>query len=279
MRLILEELVTFKPTVIEGIPCFSPTTAYSDEDYPSSAYKEYASLESQHFWFRSRANVLVHFINRFMGNLSDGIYLEIGCGTGFVSRELERNSRLQIIASDVHIHGLKFADKSESTITYVQVDAKQFPFKQVFLGVGAFDVLEHIADDDDVLLGIYSLLKPDGYFFLSVPQYQWMWSQLDDIGGHKRRYSKRELFYKLKESGFEIEYLSSFMFTMFPLMVLSRFLRRKGKVPQSEYGELKLNRYINMILTVAAFADVVLMKMGISLPWGGSLIAVARKRK
>lgn len=277
MRLLLEELVTFKPTIIDGIPCFSPTTAFSEEDYPSSAYKEYASLESQHFWFRSRANILTHLITRFIDNLPNNIYLEIGCGTGFVSRELERNSQFQIIASDVHITGLKIADKSESTITYVQVDAKYFPFKQVFSGVGAFDVLEHIADDSEVLLGIYSLLKPGGYFFLSVPQYQWMWSQLDDVGGHKRRYSKRELYYKLKKSGFEIEYLSSFMFTMFPLMVLSRFLRRNGKVPQSEYGELKLNPYINKIFTVAAFADVALMKMGISLPWGGSLIAVARK--
>ena len=68
------------------------------------------------------------------------------------------------------------------------------------------------------------------------------------------------------------------MFTLFPLMIISRFLRKKSKVPPSEYGELKLNSYINKILTVAAFADVALMKLGISLPWGGSLIAVARKR-
>ena len=64
------------------------------------------------------------------------------------------------------------------------------PFQGEFDIVGAFDVLEHIENDELVMQGVRNALRPGGLFLVTVPQYQWMWSALDEIVHHKRRYSR-----------------------------------------------------------------------------------------
>lgn len=277
MNISLEHIERFPPKTIEGIPCYSPATAFENEDYPSSAYGQYSDLEERHFWFKARARVLVFLISKFAQQDPEDFFLEIGCGTGYVAQQIAQECSFQVVASDVHISGLRIAKARESRVAFVQVNAKALPFHSAFTAVGAFDVLEHIDDDHSIIEGIHELIKPNGLFFLSVPQYQWMWSKLDDVGEHKRRYTRKDLESKLEHAGFKVEYISSFMFTLFPLMIISRFLKKNGRTPDSEYGELRLNPILNRLLYTLTSLDVLLMKRGLSLPWGGSLIAIARK--
>ena len=110
-----------------------------------------------------------------------------------------------------------------------------------------------------------------------------MWSYLDVVACHKRKYSSKELRTKLINAGFTVLYSSSFVFSLFPLMFLSRLI--KGKKPErtidseETFQELNLNPALNKILTAALTIDTFLIGAGIRLPFGGSLIMVAEKRR
>ncbi|MBC22954.1 MAG: SAM-dependent methyltransferase [Phycisphaerae bacterium] len=70
--------------------------------------------------------------------------------------------------------------------------------------VGAFDVIEHVTDDQAVFDEISRVLRPGGSFFLSVPLHADAWSDFDRIVGHCRRYDPVQLEQQLCDSGFEV---------------------------------------------------------------------------
>ena len=61
-----------------------------------------------------------------------------------------------------------------------------------------FDVLEHIEDEARALRIVNQKLKPGGRIALSVPAYMWLWGQQDIVNHHYRRYTVREVKWKLR---------------------------------------------------------------------------------
>lgn len=269
--------------VINGIKCYSPTLAYANADYPADVFQFLYDAEETNFWFISRNRVIKQLFGRYIGNKPAAI-LEIGCGTGYVLKGLKtRFPNYILTGSEIHLEGIKFAQKRLPTIEFIQLDAMEMPFENTFEGVGAFDVLEHIEEDVRVMKEVYKALKPNGYFVISVPQYQWMWSTTDDIAFHKRRYSRKELIGKLENAGFEVIYIGSFVFALFPFMYISRFFKKSKEGNENnnheELTELKINPFLNTVFLAVMKIDEVLIRLGRSLPFGGSLIAVARKKE
>lgn len=265
--------------IIEGIKCYAPHLAYSNNDYNESSFKELYRLEDNNFWFCSRNRVIQNLFGKYAGK--NGNFLEIGCGTGYVLKGLSKSfPNLKLSGAEIYLKGLEFAKKRLPNIEFIQLDATDLPFREEYDYVGAFDVLEHITEDEKVIENVYKSLRGGGKFFISVPQYMWMWSIEDDKACHKRRYTKTELFHKLKNAGFQITYYTSFVFILFPLMYLSRIFK-KNKDKEMTYetnSELKLNPIINKVFEQFMRIDEILIKVGISLPIGGSLIVVATKK-
>ncbi len=73
-----------------------------------------------------------------------------------------------------------------------------------------------------------------------------------------------------------MQYINSFVFLLFPLMYLSRFLKKKS-VGTDPLDELKINHYMNLIFKIILSIEILIAKSGINFPVGGSLIAVAIK--
>ena len=65
------------------------------------------------------------------------------------------------------------------------------------------NVLEHIEDDVSALHELYRILEPGGALSIFVPALPALYSELDRIFGHFRRYTGRELREKVKNVGFE----------------------------------------------------------------------------
>ena len=70
--------------------------------------------------------------------------------------------------------------------------------------VCAFDIVEHVDDDDGALSELSRLAAPRATFLLSVPLHPSHWSAFDDFVGHRRRYQPGELLEKLAEHGFSV---------------------------------------------------------------------------
>lgn len=268
-------------TMIDGIKCYDPEIAQNCKNYPSAGFDVVDKQERNIFWCRSRSRLLKSIITKYLKPGSS--FLEIGCGTGFFIRELAKKSSYKITGSDVHLSGLKYAQEKSPNTEFIQLDATSNYISEKFDAIGAFDVIEHIEDDEVVLSNAYHSLTTAGYLIITVPQYQFLWSKLDELVKHQRRYSKADLVSKLHKQGFDVVFQSSFVFILFPLMLVSRLLDR-SHVPSDEFSadefkkRVKFPRFLNWVMDKLMYIDEFLIGLGLSLPYGGSLLVVARKR-
>jgi SAM-dependent methyltransferase len=266
---------------IEGFECYAPELAISNEDFPTEGFEVLFKNEEQNFWFISRNQVILSLFRRFTP-ISEAQFLEIGCGTGYVLKAIAEDQSHKVTGAEIHVQGLMFARKRLPHVKLIQLDATRMPFSSTFDAIGAFDVLEHITEDELVMAEVRKALKPGGHFYITVPQYPWMWSYLDDVAFHKRRYTRTELKRKLEKAGYEVKYIGSFVFALFPAMVLSRLFKKESKDAQKNQEkiveEFNIPRWMNQLFRFILKIDVTLIKWGIQLPFGGSLVAVAQNK-
>ena len=88
---------------------------------------------------------------------------------------------------------------------------------------------------------------------------------------------------KLKANRFDVVYETSYLFVLFPLMLISRLFDRGWDDPQSDKRALekrvKFSAIPNSVFDFFMRIDEILIRMGVSLPFGGTLVVVARKRQ
>ncbi|MBW0177689.1 MAG: class I SAM-dependent methyltransferase [Sediminibacterium sp.] len=267
-------------TIIEGFKCYNPEVAFSNNGFSPEAFDILHSTEQTNFWFRGRNRIILYMIRKFSGFSRKQRFLEIGCGNGIVLNSLRKSTNYELLGSDIYIQGLKNAKIRLKGVELIQADASKFIDANNYDAIGVFDVLEHIEEDKKVLHNLFQSLRPGGYLYITVPQYMYLWSQFDDIAFHKRRYEMMELLEKVKEAGFKVEYLGSFIFFLFPIMLVSRSLTKFKKSKEIKGTEEFISgKMINGILQFFIYLDEVLIRMGLRLPFGGSLICVAKKEE
>jgi hypothetical protein len=102
------------------------------------------------------------------------------------------------------------------------------------------------------------MLKPGGTLLLTVPAHQSLWSYFDEVGHHCRRYERVDVRTKLTQTGCEIEFLSEFMASIYPLMWFVRRIKSKWRRDNSKSGaselelsmeELRIVPLVNGLLT------------------------------
>ena len=258
------------------------------ESYDPEFFDHLARVESEHFWFRARNRVIASVVAQLTKDLPDGYrVLEVGCGTGNVLRALEQTcTRGTVVGMDLFAEGLAFARKRTSC-PLVRGNVDQPGFGVPFDLIGAFDVVEHLSDDLQIFRSIHSMLKPGGVILLTVPAHQSLWSYFDEAAHHCRRYEPDDLRSKLNQTGFEIEFFSQFMASIYPLLWLVRRIgsvRRKTGSPKHEEAdrdlsleELRIVPVLNGLLTFVLAQEARLIKSRFVLPFGSSLIAAARR--
>lgn len=269
-------------TVVEGIRCFSPEVASSYADYPDGGFDLTDKSGESSFWVRSRNRLFKRIVYDQLAPTGKTKFLEIGCGTGGFIQQIVENENLEITGSEIYLKGLLYAKKNLPNVDFIQFDVTQGEIGEKFDLIVAFDVIEHIENDVAAISNINRMLHKGGGLIMTVPQYMFLWSKLDEIVKHKRRYSRRELVTKLQENGFDISYSTSFLFVLFPLMLISRMFDKGFDRSQSDEVALekrvKFPNVLNWIFDLFMRIDEALIRLGISLPFGGTLVVVARKR-
>ena len=175
-----------QPKRLDGRIAFAPELAEEGEGFKAEYFGNLAQLEAGSFWFQSRNRLLCWAIERYFPNARD--FFEIGCGTGFVLSGIRKIlPGLTLLGSEIFAAGLVFAAKRLPGVELFQMDARRIPFKEEFDIIGAFDVIEHIEDDELVLSQMYQAVRDGGGIFLTVPQHSFLWSKADEYSRHVRR--------------------------------------------------------------------------------------------
>lgn len=252
-----------------------PATTSYDPEYFAPLF----AAEERHFWFRARNALIGALARKALAGRSASRLLEIGCGTGNVLRALRSSAPGgTLVGMDLFIEGLHIARRRVDA-PLVQADVSRAPFDAGFDLIGLFDVIEHLPEDEQVLRDAAALLAPGGTLLVTVPAFPSLWSYFDEAAHHVRRYRRAELGKKLAAAGLQVTTLSYSMLSIFPLVWLQRRLMRAHGTSDHDRAvdELRIVPVINEILAGLLTLEARLCAAGVRLPFGTSLIAVARR--
>jgi SAM-dependent methyltransferase len=261
----------------DGFVCFAPELLDRAEGFDPALFEMLARIEETNFWFVNRARLITALLHQYFPAARN--ILEIGCGTGSVLLALRRAlPKLRLAGSELNPRGLQIARKRLGDVLLVQMDARRIPTRSEFDVIGAFDVIEHINEDDSVLEQMHAALKPGGGLIVTVPQHRWLWSKTDDAAHHMRRYERGEMERKLGKtaSGFRILRSTSYTSLLLPVMILSRLLRRGGS-EAGPFAELQVSGWLNRALSSVLWLEIELTRSGLNWPIGGSRVIVAQR--
>jgi len=265
-----------EPDVIEGRFAFAPELARESEGFEADYFARLADQETGNFWFRSRNRLLIWALRQYFQKAEN--FLEIGCGTGFVLTGLrEAFPNLALSGSEVFSEGLGFASARLPGVELFQMDARRIPFREEFDLIGAFDVLEHVKQDEEVLAQMHQATRKGGGILITVPHHRFLWSPVDEFARHVRRYETRELREKVKRAGFSVIRLTSFVSLLLPLLMMSRFKQRVTGDDVDPSAEYNISNLLNTTLEKILDAERTVIRAGLSFPAGGSLLLVARR--
>jgi SAM-dependent methyltransferase len=254
---------------------FAPELAASNDGFEATSFEHLSRLEPTSFWFRSRNRLVVQLAKRHFPSATS--LLEVGCGTGFVLSSLhEARPELRVAGSDLYAGALEYAARRLPDAHLYQMDCRHMPFEDEFDVVCAFDVLEHVDEDELVLAEMFRTVRSGGGVIISVPQHPWLWSAGDDFAHHKRRYRRRELVAKVRGAGFVPVQVTSFVGLLLPLMAVARAFQRNGRTYDPE-GEYRAPRVVDRALEGVLETERWMIGRGVSIPAGGSLVVVGKK--
>jgi SAM-dependent methyltransferase len=180
--------------------------------------------------------------------------LEIGSGTGNLTRRLV--PRDVYVASDVNPLYLKTLENLTSDRPYLAAqytdvtDLASYPnLAGGFDSVVCLNVIEHVDDDLGALRNIRSVLTEGGRAVVLVPQGPWNFGTLDEVLGHKRRYTEASLRRVAAEAGLEVKQIIHFnRVSSFPWFLNGRVLRKK------EFGLLQI-KIVDWITPISRVID------------------------
>ncbi len=225
--------------------------------------RKLAALEDTHWWYRERR----HLLAKALDGIRPGDALDIGAAGGGNTRVL-RDLGWRPVALEYGAEGAEVAH--ERGLLTLRADATRLPVDDASLDlIVAFDILEHIEDDDLAVSEVARILRPDGTFLVAVPADPKLWSAHDEAVDHVRRYTRETLSSVLHRGGFDVVDMTSWNVLLRPIVAM-----RRKKASGSDLDDLHpvVNAGLRAIIAAERYLPVK------QLP-GVSLLVTARPRR
>jgi SAM-dependent methyltransferase len=210
-------------------------------------------------------------VSQFLPTLT-GRAVEIGAGLGTISQRLlpavdslELVEPAPVLAAELR---KKFAHEKDVRVVHESLEDWMLgTADDSFDSIVLVNVLEHIKDDFAAARGLHRSLAVGGRLMIFVPALPFLYSKLDYIYGHYRRYTRKTLRECIAEAGFEIEKLHFVDAAgVFPWWLLNTVM---GK---TSFHQPSLRVYDKFVVPVTRACESI-----IPLPLGKNLILIARK--
>jgi len=256
------------------------TEELNEISYPEDGNQICFQLEENSFWFEHRNNCILELVKKYAPN---DLFFDIGGGNGFVARNLEKNGINSVLVEPGLSGCLNAKKRGLSNVICSTLENTVFSLNSL-PAVGVFDVVEHIEDDLGFLQSIHQYLEENGLIFITVPAYNFLWSNEDVDAGHFRRYTLNSIEAVLKDASFKVEY-SSYIFSLLPLPIfLLRsipsklgFHKNSNEFDKHEKEHTQSKGFLGRLLDKLWLSEANAVKNGRRIPLGSSCLVVARK--
>ena len=246
--------------------------------YPKDGNVQCLLIEENSFWFKHRNNCITQVLQLFPPG---GPVLDVGGGNGFVSLAI-KNAGMEVIVLEPGPEGaINSKMRGLNPVICSTLEGAGFKSHSIS-AIGAFDVIEHIEDDDNFLETVKTLMIQGGRLYITVPAYNFLFSDDDVHAGHYRRYTLGSLTAKLKMHDFQIDF-QSYIFEFLPIPVFlfrtipSKLGLRKGNNPEQKKKEHQQRTGVfNEILQRLLAREIKTLRQKKSLLFGGSCLVSAR---
>ena len=241
----------------------------------AASYQQY--LQETGDWLKSaRTRLLAHLIERHRPRIEQLESIEVGAGAGQNLPTLARFGTVDAI--EVNPLG-RDAIRSRNIARDVFAEPVPFALDRRYDVACALDVVEHLEDDVGALQWMARLLRPGGVLVVTVPAYQWLFSDHDRALQHYRRYTRARLLAALPK---ELEPVTSGYFThfAFPLALAARTawaLRRRLRPGAPAKQSSPRGGLATTLLGGLHAAELGLIARGYQPPFGLSVYLVARR--
>lgn len=254
----------------------------SDISYPDVGNDDSFALEDGSFWFNYRNSVIEAVIDNYP---FDGDFADIGGGNGFQLMNIKKNNgNNSNILIEPGYNGCLNARKRELdcvyNMTFEEFDFSKFNIK----GVSFFDVIEHIEDDVSFLKTLYSKIEKGTKIYITVPAYNRLWSDVDDYGGHFRRYNLKMVKKLALDSGYKLTYFNYFFSHLTLISYLMRALpyklgkrSPKEKIMENETSQHNPKGIIKKLFNFFERRELKRIKNGRTILHGASCIFILEK--
>ena len=239
-------------------------------------YPRHYFLQENHWWFVTRRNIIVDIIDRFIPKGQNYNIVDLGCCTGGMLKYLARYG--VVYGVDSSEEALAFC-KMEGlhNLKKAEIENTQYPAETFDLVLG-LDILEHCDDDLAAFREIFRICKKGGYCILTVPAYQFLFSDHDVAAHHRRRYSFRDLRSKFEKIGFSVIRATYFNTLLFPVAFCFRILHNLlksfcfSKNISTDFV-YTVPRFLNMVLGAIFGLEKYLLRI-LNFPFGLSLLCI-----
>jgi SAM-dependent methyltransferase len=246
--------------------------------FDNKLYQVLSRSEADHWFFLGRRYVLSTLLKQYCPRDAD-LALDLGCSTGSNRETLLKFSE-RVIGIDREWEVLRLGLPVDSA-PLCQADAVYLPFTdRCFDLVVALDLFEHLPDEDRGIREIWRVLKTGGCLVIFVPAFEWIWSKMDKVAHHYRRYTAGRLRRLLINQAFLIHRVTYVNMLLFPLMVVYRLMQRlihrgwdNNRLPELKIPPGPINHFLTGVLAMEAH----LIRF-VNLPVGGTVIAVAQRQ-
>jgi SAM-dependent methyltransferase len=228
-------------------------------------YERMHAVEERMWWFRGlHANLI-----QALAPAGSEPILDAGCGTGGL---LSRLSGRAACGIDIEPLAARLArEKSRLPVCVASID--RLPFDAGSFGaIVSADVLGHdLVKEPEAVAEAHRCLKPGGLYVLNLPAYRWLASEHDHRTRQSRRYTRRRAQQLLERAGFASVRTTYWNTLLFPLMALRRLLLPGG-------GDVRpYPAWVEALFGSAMAIENRILRLGLALPFGGSVLAVGVK--
>jgi SAM-dependent methyltransferase len=225
----------------------------------------------EYWWYLARTDLLREALGEFVGDAA--LALDIGSADG-PSAGWFRETVAHTVSLDIDPRGLGPGGVCGS--------AYDLPFdERTFDLVCAFDVIEHTDPESASLSEIRRVLRPGGRLLLTVPAYQWAWSDHDVANGHHRRYTRPRAVAAVEAAGLRVERATYGFSATLPLFAAERVYRRIRRArPAGPVDTVELPhvpRPLHHALMGLMRVDLAVLTRGRDLPFGSSVLLAATR--